>query len=108
MPGPYKVENIDVHMNAVTTNKPSWNAARGYGKESTAIALELAMDNAARQFGISPIDLRLRNFITKDQFPYPSPTGLVYDSGDYGGVLLKALETIGYEDWKDKQKNSTC
>ena len=104
MPGPYKVENIDVHMNAVTTNKPSWNAARGYGKESTAIALELAMDNAARQLGVSPIDLRLKNFITKDAFPYNSPTGLVYDSGDYEGVLLKALETIGYEDWKTKQQ----
>ena len=103
MPGPYKVENIDVHMNAVTTNKPSWNAARGYGKESTAIALELAMDNAARQLGISPIDLRLKNFIAKDAFPYNSPTGLVYDSGDYSGVLLKALETIGYQDWKDRQ-----
>ena len=103
MPGPYKVENIDVHMNAVTTNKPSWNASRGYGKESTAIALELAMDNAARQLGISPIELRLKNFIAKDAFPYSSPTGLVYDSGDYGGVLLKALETIDYQGWKDKQ-----
>ncbi len=103
MPGPYKVRNIDVHMHAVTTNKPSWNAARGYGKEATAIALELAMDKAARQLEMSPLELRLKNFIQQNDFPYHSPTGLIYDSGDYGGALEKALVAIGYDDWLEKQ-----
>jgi carbon-monoxide dehydrogenase large subunit len=86
MPGPYAVQNLDVKMNIVATNKPSWNAARGYGKEATAIALELSLDQAARELGFDPIELRMRNFIRSDQFPYPSPTGLIYDSGDYGGA----------------------
>lgn len=103
MPGPYKVQNIDVTMTAIVTNKPSWNAARGYGKESTAIALELALDQAARELGFDPVELRLKNFITKDQFPYPSPTGLIYDSGDYGGALEKALAAVDYDHWKARQ-----
>lgn len=103
MPGPYKVRDIDVLMSAVTTNKPAWNAARGYGKESTALALELALDDAARELGFDPVELRIRNFIAPDAFPYPSPTGLVYDSGDYAGAVRKALEAIGYENWKEKQ-----
>ena len=103
MPGPYKVRNIDVQMHAVTTNKPAWNAARGYGKESTAIALELALDEAARKLGFDPVELRMKNFIKSDQFPYPSPNGLQYDSGDYGGALQKALDAIDYAGWRAKQ-----
>lgn len=103
MPGPYKVRDIDVQMHAVSTNKPSWNAARGYGKESTAIALELAMDNVARTLGLSPVAVRLKNFIGKDDFPYASPTGLLYDSGDYAGAVEKTLQAIGYEQWLEEQ-----
>jgi aerobic carbon-monoxide dehydrogenase large subunit len=103
MPGPYAVRDIDVVMSAVVTNKPSWNAARGYGKEATAVALELALDEAARTLGFDPVELRMRNFIKKDQFPYPSPTGLVYDSGDYGGALEKALAAVDYDHWKARQ-----
>lgn len=103
MPGPYKVRDMDVLMSAVTTNKPSWNAARGYGKESTAIALELAMDDAARELGFDPVELRIRNFVPADAFPYPSPTGLIYDSGDYAGAVRKALAAVDYEGWKARQ-----
>ncbi len=106
MPGPYSVQDIDVMLSAVVTNKPSWNASRGYGKEVTALALELSVDNAARELGIDPVDIRMKNFIKKDQFPYDSPTGLIYDSGDYAGVLEKALNAIGYEDWKTKQEEA--
>jgi carbon-monoxide dehydrogenase large subunit len=104
MPGPYKVTDIDVTMNIVTTNKPSWNASRGYGKEATALALELALDSTARELGIDPIEMRVRNFVPKEAFPYNSPTGLIYDSGDYAGCVRKALEALGYDDWKAQQK----
>ncbi|MEL7027641.1 MAG: xanthine dehydrogenase family protein molybdopterin-binding subunit [Pseudomonadota bacterium] len=106
MPGPYAVRDIDVSMSAVVTNKPAWNASRGYGKEITALALELAIDNAARELGIDPVDMRLKNFLTSDQFPYDSPTGLIYDSGDYGGAVKKALAAIGYDDWRAKQEEA--
>ncbi|MBT8446266.1 MAG: xanthine dehydrogenase family protein molybdopterin-binding subunit, partial [Gammaproteobacteria bacterium] len=103
MPGPYAVRDIDVKMTAVTTNKPPWNAARGYGKEATALALELSIDNAARELGIDPVTMRYRNFIDKSAFPYASPTGLNYDSGDYSGATAKALEALDLEAWKAKQ-----
>jgi carbon-monoxide dehydrogenase large subunit len=103
MPGPYAVRDMDVLMTVVTTNKPSWNASRGYGKEATALALELALDSAARELGMDPADLRCLNFIPKDAFPYDSPTGLQYDSGDYAGATRKAQEAIGYADWRRRQ-----
>lgn len=103
MPGPYKVRDLDVTMNIVVTNKPSWNASRGYGKEATAIALELAIDNTARAIGVDPVEMRIRNFVRKDAFPYDSPTGLVYDSGDYEGAVRKALEALGHAEWVRKQ-----
>lgn len=102
MPGPYKVRDIDVTMTALVSNKPSWNAARGYGKEATAIALELAMDEAARQLKMDPVALRIRNFIDRSAFPYGSPTGLQYDSGDYAGATTKAMEAIGWSEWRAK------
>lgn len=106
MPGPYAVQDIDVMLSAVVTNKPGWNASRGYGKEVTALALELSVENAARELGVDPVDMRMKNFIKKDQFPYDSPTGLIYDSGDYEGVMQAALDTIGYDDWKAKQEEA--
>ena len=106
MPGPYAVTDLDVMLSAVVTNKPSWNASRGYGKEVTALALELSIENAARELDIDPVDIRMKNFLPKDVFPYDSPTGLIYDSGDYAGVLQAALDVIGYDDWKAKQEEA--
>ncbi len=103
MPGPYKVRDIDVTMDILVTNKPSWNASRGYGKEATALALELAIDEAARSIGMDPVEMRLRNFVPKDAFPYDSPTGLVYDSGDYAGATIKALAALDHEGWKSRR-----
>ncbi|MDP6182391.1 MAG: xanthine dehydrogenase family protein molybdopterin-binding subunit, partial [Gammaproteobacteria bacterium] len=103
MPGPYSVRDIDVSMSVVVTNKPPWNASRGYGKEATALALELAIDNAARQLGIDPVEMRCKNFVPPDAFPYNSPTGLVYDSGDYEGATRKVLDAIGYDHWRRQQ-----
>ncbi len=102
-PGPYAVPDIDAAMSAVATNKPPWNASRGYGKEATALALELAIDNAARTLGIDAVEMRYKNFISKDAFPYSSPTGLNYDSGDYAGATRKVLELLDYDEWRRKQ-----
>ncbi|MBM3514819.1 MAG: xanthine dehydrogenase family protein [Alphaproteobacteria bacterium] len=106
MPGPYVVKNIDVLATIAVSNKPSWNASRGYGKEATALALELSMDNAARALGMDPIELRLKNYLPSTAFPYNSPTGLIYDSGDYAGVTRKALDVLGYAEWKAKRDDA--
>lgn len=104
MPGPYDVENVDVLMRAIVTNKPPWNASRGYGKEATAVALELSIERAARRLGIDPLEIRLRNFIPPDAFPKKTATGLIIDSGDYHGTLRKTTELLGYDEWRRKQK----
>ena len=98
MPGPYDVPNLDVLMSIVVSNKPPWNASRGYGKEATALVLELSIEKAARELGIDPAEMRYRNFIPSDAFPKKSPTGMIYDSGDYEGVVRKTLELLGYKE----------
>ena len=103
MPGPYDIPNIDVHMDVVVSNKAPWNSARGYGKEATALALEFMMDKAARQLGIDPVEIRLRNFIPANAFPKKTPMGLHLDSGDYAGATLKALDDVDYADFRAKQ-----
>ena len=103
-PGPYDVDNLDVWMNIVATNKPPWSACRGYGKEVTALALELGIDKAARELGLDPVELRMKNFIPSDAFPKKTATGMIYDSGDYEGVLKKTVDLIGYADIRAQQK----
>jgi carbon-monoxide dehydrogenase large subunit len=102
-PGPYDVQDTAVELNVVVTNKPPWNASRGYGKEATAIAIEVAIDRAARQIGLDPVEIRLRNFIPRNAFPWKSPSGLIYDSGDYAGCLRKAVDLLRYAEWRGKQ-----
>jgi len=104
MPGPYDIANVDVLMTAATTNKPPWNASRGYGKEATAIVLELAIDKVAAELGLDPAEVRIRNFIPPEDFPKKSPTGLMLDSGDYAGALRKTLDLIGYEQLRAEQQ----
>jgi aerobic carbon-monoxide dehydrogenase large subunit len=103
MPGPYDIPNMDVHIDVVVSNKAPWNSARGYGKEATALALEFMMDKAARQLGIDPVEIRLRNYIQASAFPKKTPMGLHLDSGDYAGATLKALEEVGYADFRARQ-----
>ena len=55
------------------------------------------MQNAAYELGMDPAEFRMTNFIRPDQFPYHSPTGFVYDSGDYPAALQLALEMVGYD-----------
>ncbi len=65
--------------------------------------IERMVDEAARQIGMDPAAFRMKNFIRKDQFPYKTPTGWEYDSGDYHAALQKALDTIGYDDLRKEQ-----
>jgi len=104
MPGPYDVANLEVSAGIVVTNKVPWSSCRGYGKEVTALALELGIDKAARELDMDPAELRIRNFIPSEAFPKKSATGLIYDSGDYAGVLTQTLELIDYEGERARQK----
>ena len=66
--------------------------------------IERLVQNAAYQIGMDPSELRLKNFVKKEQFPYTSATGFIYDSGDYHGAMNLALEKIGYADLRKEQE----
>ena len=96
--GAYGVRNIFVDNRLVVTNRLPIGLNRGYGGPQFFFALERAMDAGARALGIDIAEIRRRNFIPRDAFPYRAPAGALYDAGDYEAGLDKALELAGYED----------
>ena len=96
--GPYRIRSVEYEPVSVMTNKTPQEAVRGFGQSPTNYALELAMDRVARALGMDRIELRRRNLIRKDEFPYLIPSGTTYDSGDYHAVLDKALGAGGYDE----------
>ncbi|MGZ4692717.1 MAG: xanthine dehydrogenase family protein molybdopterin-binding subunit [Acidimicrobiales bacterium] len=86
-----------------TTLTPT-DAYRGAGRPEATYAIERSMDRLAQISGIDPVELRRRNFVKKEQFPYTAFTGLVYDSGDHAAALDKALEMVGYDALRTEQE----
>ncbi len=103
--GSYDFKAAFVEVDGVYTNKaPGGVAYRcSFRVTEASYLIERVMDVLAQRLGMDPAELRLRNFIRKDQFPYKSPTGWVYDSGDYEKTLKLALERIGYEELRKEQ-----
>jgi 2-furoyl-CoA dehydrogenase large subunit len=95
--GPYRVKSVQYEIVAVTTNKTAQIAVRGFGQSPTNFALECGVDRVAQILGLDPAEVRRRNFIAREQFPYTIPSGTTYDSGDYETVLDKALELADYD-----------
>jgi carbon-monoxide dehydrogenase large subunit len=101
--GPYVVPNYDSTFTAVFTNKPIVTPYRGAGRQHGVFVIERLLDVAARELGIDRAEIRRRNFIPPEAFPYDNEiiyqdfTRLGYDSGDYAPMLAKALDMIGYE-----------
>ena len=97
--GPYRIQHVEYALHAVLTNKNQQGAYRGFGAEVSNWMLERLVDFAARDLGMDRVEIRRRNLIAPDQFPYRTPTGNIYDSGNYQGVLEKVLEAVDYEHW---------
>ncbi len=95
--GPYRIGSVEYEAISVTTNKTVQEAVRGFGQSPTNFALETMMDRVALALGIDRIELRRRNLIARDEFPYTIPSGSTYDSGDYHAVLAKTLDTASYD-----------
>ena len=88
--GVYDVQAAFLHVEGFFTNTTQVDAYRGAGRPEAIFALERVMDQAARELGVDPWELRQRNFIPADAFPYTSATGEVYDVGDFHRVLNRA------------------
>ncbi len=95
--GPYCVRHISVHNRAVVTNQVPSGLNRGFGGPQFYFPLERMMDKAAREFGIDQVELRLRNVVRAEQFPYDTPTGSILESGNYEKSIALALERAGYD-----------
>ena len=93
--GPYAIESAQYHALSVTTNKAAQEAVRGFGQAPTNYAIETMMNKVADAVGIDPLEVRRRNFIKADQFPYLIPSGTRYDSGEYHTVVDKTLAHVG-------------
>ncbi|HRO11911.1 xanthine dehydrogenase family protein molybdopterin-binding subunit [Amaricoccus sp.] len=91
MPGVYDVQTTFFRVRGVFTNTPPMDAYRGAGRPEAIYVLERLMDWSARQLGVDPVELRRRSFIPPDAFPYRSAAGELYDTGDFGRVLDRAL-----------------
>ncbi len=94
MAGNYTVPHVYVNVKAVFTNTAPVDAYRGAGRPEATFSLERVIDKCARELGIDPIELRRRNFIKPDQFPFVSAAGLEYDIGNYD-ALMDRLEELG-------------
>ena len=94
--GPYRIAAVEYEPVSVMTNKTPQEAVRGFGQSPTNFAIERAMDRVARHLGMDRIELRRRNFIRKEEFPYLIPSGSTYDSGDFHAVLDKTLAAVDY------------
>jgi carbon-monoxide dehydrogenase large subunit len=103
MVGPYKVAAYRSRARAVATNKPTMSPYRGVSRPQVTLALEATMDRAARKLGIDPVDLRVRNLIQGEDFPYEGVTGLVYDPGSYRESLEACAERVDFATWPARQ-----
>ncbi len=96
----YAFPAIRAELTEVFTNKTPTDAYRGAGRPEGIYYVERAMDMLARELRMDPAEMRRRNFIPPDRFPFRTETGAVYDSGNYAGTLDHALEVAGWSDLK--------
>lgn len=101
--GPYRINSVQARITAVLSNKCQQGAYRGFGSEVTNFVLERMADAAAKELGIDGIEMRRRNLIRADEFPFVIPSGNVYDIGNYQAVLEEALRMFDVESWRRKQ-----
>ena len=104
--GQYSTPVIFCEVKAVFTNTVPVDAYRGAGRPEATYLLERIVQVAADQLGLDPAEIRRRNFIQPDQFPYQTPVALVYDTGDYEASLDKALDSADYAGFASRKEAS--
>jgi carbon-monoxide dehydrogenase large subunit len=102
--GQYRIPAIHAQVTGVFTHTTPVDAYRGAGRPEACYLIERLVDLGARQLGVDPAELRRRNFIPADQFPYLTPVALQYDSGNYEPALDRALAMVDYENFRVEQE----
>lgn len=106
LPGAYRLANMRLHMTQVSTNKCPVGPNRGYSRMQHLWFLERVLDICGHALGIPTDEMRRRNYIRAEEFPYTTPNGCVYDSGDYAKMLRLAQDLAGWPAWVEKQKQA--
>lgn len=101
--GCYSIGQVEFEDRSVLTNTVPTTAYRGAGRPEAAAAIERAVDCFAAECGLDPAEVRRRNFVPPDAFPFKTAIGTEYDSGDYGRAFEVALEMAGYEQLRAEQ-----
>jgi carbon-monoxide dehydrogenase large subunit len=104
LPGLYKVPALYAELTEVYTNKTPTDAYRGAGRPEATYFVERAMDMLAQKLNMDPAEIRRKNFIPTNEFPFATTAGLLYDSGDYEPTLNLALEKAGYQELRQRQQ----
>ncbi len=99
-PATYRLKNIRIDFSQAVTNKCPVGPNRGYSRMQHLWFLERVIDICAHQLNIPADEMRLRNYIRPEEFPYTTPNGCVYDSGNYPGMLKVAKDLIGWDKWQ--------
>ncbi|MGV9347188.1 xanthine dehydrogenase family protein molybdopterin-binding subunit [Streptomyces spiralis] len=102
-PAIYKMDSYEFTCTGVFTTKTPTDAYRGAGRPEATYAIERAMDELAAEVGLDPVEVRRRNWIRHEEFPYTSIAGLTYDSGNYEAATEKALALFGYDELRSEQ-----
>ncbi len=106
MPGLYRTKNITADVVGVFTNCVPTDAYRGAGRPEATHGIERMVDILAAKLNMDPAEIRLKNFVLNEEFPFPTATGLIYDSGDYAAPLKKALGIVDYRKLRMEQAES--
>lgn len=102
--GTYRIPHIEIRPTVVVTNTTPTGPYRGAGRPEAAALCERAIDLVADELGLDPVEVRRRNLIPADAFPYTTPTGATYDSGDYAAALDAALAAAGHDALRTEQR----
>ena len=100
----YKIPAYRFECKNLFTNKAWTDAYRGAGRPEATFAIERLMDDLAAELGMDPMELRRKNWITHEEFPFTTVCGLEYDSGNYEAATDKAMELFGYDELRAEQK----
>lgn len=102
--GSYRIEQVQIRARAVVTNKCPTGLNRGFGGQQLYFGLERLIDDIALELGLDPVEIRRVNLIGKDEFPYSTPSGGIYDSGDYQTALQMVLDAADYGGLREEQR----
>ncbi len=103
MPGLYRTQNMRADIIGAFTNCVPTDAYRGAGRPEATHGIERMVDILAAELKMDPAEIRLKNFVHREEFPFPTATGLMYDSGNYAAPLKKAMAMVDYEKLRAEQ-----